>query len=807
MLRLDSVNKYFFRHKKNEIHVIDNTSLDLGDKGLVAFLGSSGSGKTTLLNIIGGLDKFNNGSLYINDKKITKHNYYKMDKIRNLSIGYIFQDYKLIDTMTVYENIALVLKMVGIKDKTEIKKRVDYVLEATNMYRYRNRLANMLSGGERQRVGIARALVKNPDIILADEPTGNLDSKNSIEVMNIIKAISKTRLVILVTHEVELANFYADRILDIQDGKIIKDTKNKHNNDLDYRMDNKIYLKDFVYHNKLKSDNMNINIYSNGKEKTNINIVFKNGNIYIESDVKNVELVDSNSNIELVNEHYKKISMDMVDDYKFDLDSIDNNYKKKYSSIFNPITLLINGFRKVFNYTVLKKILLLGFLITGMFIVYSVSSIFATIKVDEEDFITVDRHYLTVTAAKFNVNDYNEFSKLDSIDYIIPGNSLIKLKLYYKDFYQSSKVENQIDGSLTSIKLINESDLIYGAMPTSRHEIVIDKMVAKSLIKNGAARYLGIKEASKLVGLTVYTNLDEGFKIVGITDNVSPSIYADESMFINLIANQVTSPEYGYDYNTSNETFIDYDLYKHKYSLAKGRYPSNDYEVIVRMDREEEMPLNKEINVKINDRKLVVVGYYDTQYNIDYYFVSSNTIKYNLISKTTSLAIVSKDEEEVMNYFRDKKMNIANTYELDKAKYNEERHDKVKESIIVSSVVIVISLIEIFLMIRSSFLSRIKEIGILRAIGVKKSDVIKLFLGEIIAITTLAGMLGIALMSYIIKMLTSISLLASSFVLNVWVVLISVILLYAFNIIVGLVPVINVLRHTPASILARHDID
>ena len=805
MLRLDNVNKYFFRHKKNEIHVIDNTTLDLGNKGLVAFLGASGSGKTTLLNIIGGLDKFNSGSLYIGDKKITKYNYHKMDKIRNLSIGYIFQDYKLIDTMTVYQNIALVLKMIGLKDKTEIKKRVDYVLEATNMYRYRNRLANMLSGGERQRVGIARALVKNPDIILADEPTGNLDSTNSIEVMNIIKAISKTRLVILVTHEVELANFYADRILDIQDGKVIKDTKNKHNNDLDYRMDNKIYLKDFAYHNKLKSDNMNINIYSNEKEKTNINIVFKNGNIYIESDVKNVELVDSNSNIELVNEHYQKISMDMVDDYKFDLDSIDSNHKKKYSSIFNPITLLIDGFRKVFNYTVLKKMLLLGFLITGMFIVYSVSSIFATIKVDEEDFITIDRHYLTVSAAKFNVNDYNEFSKLDSIDYIIPSNSLIKLKLYYKDFYQSSKVENQIEGSLTSIKLISESDLIYGSMPTSRHEIVIDKMVAKNLIRVGAARYLGIKDASKLVGLTVYTNLDEGFKIVGITDTVNPSIYADESMFLNLIANQVTT-EYTYDY-MNGETFIDYELYRHKYTLAKGRFPSNDYEVMVRMDKEEEMPLNKEINVKINDRKLVVVGYYDTQYNIDYYFVSSNTIKYDLINKATSLAIIPKDETEVMDYFRDKKMNIVNSYELDKTKFNEQRSDKVKESIIVSAVVIAISLIEIFLMIRSSFLSRIKEIGILRAIGVKKSDVIKLFLGEILAITTIAGMLGIALMSYIIKMLMSIELLASSFVLNIWVVLISVILMYAFNIIVGLIPVINVLRHTPANILARHDID
>ena len=144
----------------------------------------------------------------------------------------------------VYDNVALVLRMLGIKNKEEIKKRVYYCLEKVGMYRYKNRLAGMLSGGERQRVGIARAIAKAPDIILADEPTGNLDSKNSLEVMNIIKAISKEKLVILVTHEKDLAEFYASRIIEIQDGSIVKDYENKHENELDYRIENKFYLKD-----------------------------------------------------------------------------------------------------------------------------------------------------------------------------------------------------------------------------------------------------------------------------------------------------------------------------------------------------------------------------------------------------------------------------------------------------------------------------------------------------------------------------------------------------------------------------------
>ena len=283
MIRINGLNKYYNRHKKNQIHVINNTTLELPDTGLVALLGPSGCGKTTLLNAIGGLDKVNSGKIFINDKLITSKFTYKKDKIRNLQIGYIFQDYKLIDDKSVYDNVAMVLRMIGIKDKQEIKKRVDYILERVGIYRYRYRPCGMLSGGERQRVGIARALVKNPSIILADEPTGNLDSKNTIEVMNIIKSISKHKLVILVTHEVELAKFYATRIIEVSDGEVVKDYDNKNVDNLDYKIDNKFYLKDFKYYNLNKDNDINIDNNSDTKDKLNLVIVIKNGNIYIKT--------------------------------------------------------------------------------------------------------------------------------------------------------------------------------------------------------------------------------------------------------------------------------------------------------------------------------------------------------------------------------------------------------------------------------------------------------------------------------------------------------------------------------------------
>lgn len=422
MIKLEKVNKYFNKRRKNQIHIINNTSLELEDKGLVAILGQSGSGKTTLLNAIGGLDKINKGKIYINGKKITKRRPNTVDKIRNLNIGYIFQDYKLIENMSVFDNVAISLRMIGLKNKKEIQKRVNYVLEAVNIYRYRNRPASMLSGGEKQRVAIARAIVKNPSIVIADEPTGNLDSKNSLEIMNIIKAISKEKLVILVTHEVDLAKFYATRIIEVQDGKTIKDYKNEIKEDLEYRLDNKIYLKDLQDINNLKNDKFNIDIYSdNENDKINIKLVIKNGNIFIQAENRKVEVVDDNSAIELIDSHYKKIDKSIYEKYKYNLDDvIDKKYKVKYSSIYGILKSIRNGFNRILNYTILRKILLLGFFASAMFIVYGVSNIAGSINIKESDYIKIDKNYLQVDMAKVNVDDYIKYENLEDIDYMLP---------------------------------------------------------------------------------------------------------------------------------------------------------------------------------------------------------------------------------------------------------------------------------------------------------------------------------------------------------------------------------------------------
>ena len=809
MIRIEKLNKYYNRHKKNQIHVINDTSLELPDKGLVALLGPSGCGKTTLLNAIGGLDKVNNGKIFIDDKKITTFNTYKKDKLRNLKIGYIFQDYKLIDNKSVYDNVAMVLRMIGIKDKSEVKKRVEYILERVGIYRYRYRPCGMLSGGERQRVGIARALVKNPDIILADEPTGNLDSKNTIEIMNIIKSISKDKLVILVTHEVELAKFYATRIIEVVDGKVEKDYQNKNKDNLDYRIDNKFYLKDFKYHEENKDNNINIDMYSDTKEKLNLVIIFKNGNLYIKNkDNDKIEVIDSSSNIELINDNYKQLDKSVYEKYSFDFDKIiNNNIKLKYSSIFNIFTIFSNGFKKVLDYSFVKKLLLIGFFLSSLFVTYSVSNLLGVATVNDKDFIKTNKNYLMLESKKVSVNDYNKYSEMDGINYVLPGDSNASFNIDTKGYYQTENVGLTIGGSIASTNMISKDDLIYGRMPENEHEIVIDKMTYK---RAENIKMVGLYDIERMLDTKVYLgNHILEYTIVGITDLESPSIYVDNSQFINIIDNSSSDSMFAYGNEKSNGGSVyDYQLYKDKISIAKGRTPDNDYEVIVNENLKDNFKLDKYIDdLKVNGEKLKVVGYYTSSDDINSYFVNTNTNKYELINNSQNLVIYASDKAKTIKDFKELDRKVIDVYDADKKAYLKENKESMNASLIVAAIMLGISLVEIILMTRSSFLSRIKEVGIYRAIGVKKTDIYKMFMGEAFAITTLTSIPGVLFMGYCINVISDIKYVGQNYIMNWGVILLCITILYVFNIVISLIPVFNTMRKTPAQILARHDLD
>ena len=224
MIELRNLTKIYNQNAENQVIALDHVSFTLPETGMVFLLGKSGSGKTTMLNLLGGLDAPTEGELCI-DGTSSKHFRQKdWDAYRNNYVGFVFQEYNLLDDLTIGANIALALNLQGKQSKADAEQKIATVLAQVGLSGYGNRKPSELSGGQKQRIAIARALVKNPHMILADEPTGALDSENGQQIFDLLKEISREKLVVVVSHDEEAARRYADRIIELSDGKVISDS-------------------------------------------------------------------------------------------------------------------------------------------------------------------------------------------------------------------------------------------------------------------------------------------------------------------------------------------------------------------------------------------------------------------------------------------------------------------------------------------------------------------------------------------------------------------------------------------------------
>ncbi len=234
---------------------LDGIDISFRDKEFVAILGVSGSGKTTCLNIVGGLDRYDSGEMIIKGKNTKDFKDVDWDAYRNHSIGFVFQNYNLISHISIVDNVELGMTLGGIS-KAERNKKAIEILKRVGLGEHLHKKPNQLSGGQMQRVAIARALTNEPEILLCDEPTGALDSQTSIQIMDLIKEISRERLVIMVTHNPEIANQYADRIVRFQDGKIVSDSNPYNENSQKYKFSLKRTSMSFLTALKLSFNNI-----------------------------------------------------------------------------------------------------------------------------------------------------------------------------------------------------------------------------------------------------------------------------------------------------------------------------------------------------------------------------------------------------------------------------------------------------------------------------------------------------------------------------------------------------------------------
>ena len=223
MLELKNIKKQYLAGTTNPVNALKGIDIKFRESEFVSILGPSGCGKTTLLNIIGGLDDYTSGDLLINGKSTKNFKDKDWDTYRNHSVGFVFQNYNLIPHQTVLANVELALTLAGVS-KQERRKRAIQALKDVGLEDQLYKKPNQMSGGQMQRVAIARALVSDPDILLADEPTGALDTKTSVQIMELLKEISKKKLVIMVTHNPDLAESYSTRIIKLLDGKVTDDS-------------------------------------------------------------------------------------------------------------------------------------------------------------------------------------------------------------------------------------------------------------------------------------------------------------------------------------------------------------------------------------------------------------------------------------------------------------------------------------------------------------------------------------------------------------------------------------------------------
>ena len=798
-MRLLKLNKYFNKGKSNELHVLNDISVDFPEKGLVAIMGQSGSGKTTLLNALCGLDKVNSGVIEVNNYSISHYKSQLWDKLRNQEFGYIFQNYNIFEERTVFENVALSLEFLGMRDKEEIKHRVMQALEMVGMDKYRNRLAGALSGGEMQRVAIARALVKDPTIMIADEPTGNLDEKNTIMIMNILKKIARDRLVILVTHEKEIGEFYADTIIRIQDGKVV-DIAQGSNDELKLYADNTIYLQD-LNKDQLNTNKITLASYYNEEFNANVTVeVILEGNdivIKASSPDKKIKYATNDSNISIVDGKRPQLTKDEIDKSVSSVNEIDHLDKTKLSCRYNIglFRHIKKGFERVFDLSKFKKLFLLGFVISACLLVLSFSAYVGIQSVDEADFLNYDRNLIGIEYK--DTNDiqakYDKIQKLISegkINAVYPYDvaSAVNNTYPYIEYFKFDAANSYSSGFILKATYIPYTSVNnYKYTVPNKGEIVIDRFIANKLYATDLS-YGNTIQNDDLLKLTKVVFGQNEYKVVGISEENNGVIYVN--------------PQDEYNFY-----FTDFKVYSKESGLipaiSKGEVFITGPKVVNFVDTTIEIN-DKTYTVKGNyeDQKLQSTTYYLCKEDMDYQVFNTSVQISNTILVSSNL----KDKELKKLFDKTEIANVALRYNVDYKNAADEKLLVARILLIFAAVTIIAPLIFLFFLMRSNLISRVKEVGVYRALGLSKLSILKMHASEALAISATGTLFGWLLGVVIIIKVRTVVFVDMIFSGNPFVLVGCLIISVLINLFVGCIPILMMLRKTPQQILSKYDI-
>ena len=738
MIRFENVSKEYRSKKGGSTKALTDININLNNKGLIFIIGKSGSGKSTLLNILGGLDSKTSGKIYIDNKDIDSFKEKDFDSYRNTYIGFIFQDFNLLEEYNVFDNVMLSAKLQKKKvDKEEILNLLDRL--GLKGLEYRN--INELSGGQKQRVGIARALIKNPKIILADEPTGNLDSISSKETFKLLKEISKEKLVVVVSHDLENANTYADKILELQDGKAIRNdlTIKEQDNSTFTSVSAKLPFKECLHFafTSLKSNKVKLFFTI---ILTMISLVFMgisvNSFLYDKGTFMAGVMRDNNEYIFDIS----KIEVEPAGaSFPFDLTNDDLNIlKENINEELNPTYRLYNNNRLLtftygdyvepdedfdhvpmwFNYIELKDDRILG-------------NIEGKIPVNSNE-IMVHKNVARYICKYGILDSTNNIYKPNSIDELINSNKEIMLGdnkviitgivdndlnddyfIYVNGFVDNAILNNDINTFLTD-SYLSKKEI------TAKNIAIYNNNV--QLITNTITK---LNKDEIIISLDLFRELDNNFNdelneylLNNSEDNYSSLINTFTNSYINT--NNSFNNLYITFNGNLNSNSIKNDLKVVGISLDNNNYVSNDYITEIESTNSNKYNFSYRVYEDNYNELKNIINTYETNYNRSgvYYY----------------LTLPHYDDLEQINAiynFLAKYINI----------------------ITLVFVLFTILLFSNFIYISITYSK--KQIGILRALGTSKNDVIKIFLYESIVVGIISYIISIILWFISINLLNN----------------------------------------------------
>ena len=785
MIEIKNLSKTYKSKKSIDTKAINNINFTLGDKGLVFILGKSGSGKSTLLNLLGGLDMPDKGEIIVDGKNICNLSNKELDSYRNSYVGFIFQEFNLLDEFNVYENIDLSLKLQNLDDKEAIKN----ILKDVDLKDLGSRNINELSGGQKQRVSIARALIKKPKLLLCDEPTGNLDRKSSEQIFNILKNISKDELVLVVSHDSESALNYADRIIRIEDGEVIEDNKPVKSKKQEKSIDFKTSKLPLSYIFKMA--------YSYIMDKpfrlvltillTMITLSFMcfAVNVYLFNDTSLLVNTVTSNNFNNLNIEHRNIYIDENGNRQeriLELDESDIKYLENLTNkkANNKYSLSENGNSLSFEFGQITKDYLEnkamnktpeGFSFISLKDNNMIKNIIGSYpKLDNE--IVVHKFFADAMIA-FGIKDINnELYFPSSYEEIVSSNKKIKLGTH------AVKIVGIVDDDRHLFNRAIEAGEFWS---TNLERFYNENYYKKSSLIYVTEDFINNIKLSNELDLSVlkleYNNItSENIKL--LNENIS---YIDLNTNISKI-NKLNTDEIILSIDNMKMFFKDYndnlDNYLKKYSNLSYNQILINYskEYIKNHDLNDKINLVKNgVNSRTDELKIIGISLND------YNYISNNYLNiYSNNKKTiTSTYININDKKTLKKVFDELDILYSRTYFFPDIKYivsfdNSQRvsmviyvYNMIKNYLFYLSLIFVCFAALLMLnFISNSITSVKKQIGILRSIGTKNKDVIKIFACETLIISLISVLFGIIIWLIECKLLNNSMFGGEFFILN-----------------------------------------